>query len=255
MLKHAPNGKAHADLIPATRFLLQTAGVPYVIENVVGAPLQNAVTLCGTMFRLGAWDRGQWYKLQRHRLFEAYRNPHLREWSRRSHRKPLCLGSRRMTAILGIDPGLSGALALYQPSQLIVWDIPVLTIERNGKARRDTDLHQLLALFRIAKREGATAVLEQINAQPGNGATQAFSYGKGYGAILMGLAACELPLEYAPPQTWKKALSVPKEKDGARARASELLPMHSSLWPLKKHDGRAEAALIAEFGRRKLQAF
>ena len=74
-----------------------------------------------------------------------------------------------MTAILGIDPGLSGALALYRPSQLIVWDIPVLTIERNGKARRDTDLHQLLALFRIAKREGATAVLEQINAQPGNG--------------------------------------------------------------------------------------
>lgn len=156
-----------------------------------------------------------------------------------------------MTAILGIDPGLSGALALLEPTQLIIWDVPTLTIERNGKARRDTDLHQLLALFRIAKRQGARAVLEQINAQPGNGATQAFSYGKGYGAILMGLAACEIPVDYAPPAVWKKALGVPKEKDGARARASEMLPEHAKLWPLKKHDGRAEAALIAEYGRRK----
>lgn len=70
-LKHAPNGKKHIDLIPPTRKLLQAAGVPYVIENVVGAPLQGPVTLCGTMFRLGAWDRGVWYKLQRHRIFEA----------------------------------------------------------------------------------------------------------------------------------------------------------------------------------------
>jgi hypothetical protein len=45
---------------------------------------------------------------------------------------------------------------------------------------------------------------------------------------------------------------VPAEKDGARARASQLLPQHAGHWPLKKHDGRAEAALIALYGWRQL---
>lgn len=61
------NAKAHADLIPATRALLKSAGVPYVIENVPGAPLENAVVLCGTMFGCGSDDA----ELRRHRQFEA----------------------------------------------------------------------------------------------------------------------------------------------------------------------------------------
>jgi hypothetical protein len=46
------------------------------------------------------------------------------------------------------------------------------------------------------------------------------------------------------------ALRVPAEKDGARARASQLIPAGASWWPLVKHDGRAEAALIALYGSR-----
>jgi hypothetical protein len=51
---------------------------------------------------------------------------------------------------------------------------------------------------------------------------------------------------------WKKALGVPADKDGARARASQLMPENAWLWPLVKHDGRAEAALIAYWGIRTL---
>ena len=65
-LKHAPGGKLHADLIPATRQLLKRTGLPYVIENVVGAPLIAPITLCGSMFGLAAGE----YQLRRHRLFE-----------------------------------------------------------------------------------------------------------------------------------------------------------------------------------------
>lgn len=43
----------HPDLIPPVRALLLEAGVPYVIENVQGAPLRRDVTLCGEMFDLG----------------------------------------------------------------------------------------------------------------------------------------------------------------------------------------------------------
>lgn len=52
----------HPDLIEPTRALLDSTGLPYVIENVSGAPLTNTVMLCGTMFDLGVF---------RHRMFET----------------------------------------------------------------------------------------------------------------------------------------------------------------------------------------
>jgi len=66
-LKTMHNAKRHQDLVPATRELLQAAGLPYIIENVPGAPLRNAITLCGSMFGLGVDDA----ELRRHRLFES----------------------------------------------------------------------------------------------------------------------------------------------------------------------------------------
>ncbi|MGX7895507.1 DNA cytosine methyltransferase [Tsuneonella sp. HG222] len=66
-LKAMPDARVHADLIPATRAMLRDSGLPYVIENVVGAPLCDAIMLCGTMFGLGA----QGCELHRHRLFES----------------------------------------------------------------------------------------------------------------------------------------------------------------------------------------
>jgi DNA (cytosine-5)-methyltransferase 1 len=50
------------DLIPQTRELLRRSGLPYVIENVPGAPLEQPVMLCGQALGL---------KVRRHRLFEA----------------------------------------------------------------------------------------------------------------------------------------------------------------------------------------
>lgn len=62
-LRHAPRAKdSHRNLIPATRRLLTLTGLPYVIENVEGAPLVDPVMLCPMMF-------GR--ELYRHRLFEA----------------------------------------------------------------------------------------------------------------------------------------------------------------------------------------
>lgn len=69
LLKHAPGGKAHPNLIPATRAILKRAGVPYVIENVEPAAehLINPTLFCGTMFGLGA----EGCELRRHRYFET----------------------------------------------------------------------------------------------------------------------------------------------------------------------------------------
>jgi DNA (cytosine-5)-methyltransferase 1 len=70
-LKHAPGAKgdAHLDLIAPTREALKRIGLPYVIENVEGAPLIEPFTLCGTMFDLVT--PGGVFEIQRHRIFEA----------------------------------------------------------------------------------------------------------------------------------------------------------------------------------------
>lgn len=62
----------HPDLLEPTRQALIQTGLPYVIENVVGAPLHDPLLLCGSMFGLRANDTdGIPLALRRHRLFES----------------------------------------------------------------------------------------------------------------------------------------------------------------------------------------
>lgn len=66
-MKTMHNAKAHPDLVAPTRDMLVASGRPWIMENVVGAPLVDPVLLCGTMFGLGVEDA----ELRRHRLFET----------------------------------------------------------------------------------------------------------------------------------------------------------------------------------------
>ncbi len=64
------NNGCHPDaprLIEPTRELLLEVGLPYVIENVLGAPLIDPIILCGASFGLGVSG----FDLARHRLFES----------------------------------------------------------------------------------------------------------------------------------------------------------------------------------------
>ena len=150
--------------------------------------------------------------------------------------------------ILGIDPGLNGCLA-FMDDELLVYDSPTIEITRNGKNKRQIDLQELLAILKLWPVEHC--YLENVNAMPGQGVSSMFQMGRGYGQIEMALAACKVPVTYITPQVWKKALAVPKDKDGARQRASQLMPQWAHNWPLKKHSDRAEAALIALYGKQK----
>ena len=155
----------------------------------------------------------------------------------------------------GIDPGLSGAISLLQvadrPYASKVWDIPTYILPRGGKNKREVDTHELASIMRELHAAGVVHVyLERVGSMPGQGVSSVFAFGKCFGIILGVLAAVGLPHTLVAPQTWKKKLSVPKAKNGARARASQLMPASAEFWPLVKHDGRAEASLIALYGAR-----
>jgi DNA (cytosine-5)-methyltransferase 1 len=65
-------GREHPDLVAPTRELLNATGLPWVIENVPGAPMRKDLILCGSMF--GLEHRG--FGVRRHRWFE-FSDPHL----------------------------------------------------------------------------------------------------------------------------------------------------------------------------------
>lgn len=151
--------------------------------------------------------------------------------------------------ILGCDPGLDGALAFYDGEELMIWDIPTFAIERNGKAKRQINLGNLVRILNLYPV--IHCYLENVNAMPGQGVSSMFQMGRGFGQIEMALCALNIPVTYTAPQVWKKALAVPKDKDGARQRATQLMPQFAHNWDLKKHHGRAEASLIAYYGLKK----
>lgn len=73
-MRKAPGAKGdgHPDLITPTQAMLDSWGLPFVIENVRNTKLlRNPITLCGSMFDLGVDDAGIWHRLERHRKFET----------------------------------------------------------------------------------------------------------------------------------------------------------------------------------------
>lgn len=159
-----------------------------------------------------------------------------------------------MRELAGIDVGLGGAIFFLQPGATTgeAVDLPVHLLTRGGKNKRELDIAGLAGIF--AARRPQHVFVEQVGAMPGQGVSSMFAFGKCFGVILGVLAALQIPVSLVPPATWKRTLGVPKAKDAARARASQLMPAAARQWPLKKHDGRAEAALLALYGARQLHA-
>lgn len=149
--------------------------------------------------------------------------------------------------VIGVDPGLGGAIALLRGDHLDLWDMPVI---QDGTKKRVDHAQLAITLDLIAKwgGQGITAYVERVGTRPKEGSASAFSFGRSTGVILGALAAHFIPITEVTPGVWKRATGTPADKDGARLRASALMPQHAGDWPLKKHDGRAEAALIALYG-------
>jgi len=147
--------------------------------------------------------------------------------------------------ILACDPGLKGAFALMGRSSCDVWPMPTYIARKGAKDRQMLDEPGVLEIITRARCLGAEAlIIEHVNGVQGQSASAAFTFGYGVGVITTASRIAGFQIHRVPAVTWKKALKCPVDKQAARAKASELMPKWSHLWPLKSHEGRAEAAMI-----------
>lgn len=144
--------------------------------------------------------------------------------------------------ILGIDNGIAGAFSFYNETNLVIHDMPTITVNK----RKALDTQVIKSIFLDSRPDHA--FIEKLTPLPRISGLTAFSMGHSEGLIVGMLTSFNIPYTFVRPAQWKKAMQCPKDKDAARQRASQLLPSFSDNWPLKKHDGRAESALIALYG-------
>ena len=151
--------------------------------------------------------------------------------------------------IIGIDPGLSGAIAILENNKVLnIFDIPVMS--EGKKNKRQLNSAQLVKLMKdnISKNEEVSVVVEQVNAMPGQGVTSMFNFGQTFGAIKGVCAALGLPIFFVRPSKWKKHFElINSSKDSSRTKVIEMYPSLSDQMARKKDVNKSDAILIARF--------
>ena len=142
--------------------------------------------------------------------------------------------------IMGVDPGLSGAIAFYFPSYP-----KVITAEDAPCVGKRIDAATLAE--RVRQMAPDLAVIELVAAMPGQGVSSMFRFGQAFGTVIGVVTACGVPVEFVTPGKWKKHFGLDADKENARAKALAAWPDNAGVFSRKKDHGRAEAALIARY--------
>jgi crossover junction endodeoxyribonuclease RuvC len=148
----------------------------------------------------------------------------------------------------GIDPGFTGAIAIYHPAKhwLEVHDMPTLVAAKGKQELDHFSVLNLLEAEDLAERH--TVWLEKVGARPGQGVSSMFRFGQQLGALEMAAAAHGHQLRYVTPAKWKGHFGLSASKGAARGVAMQRFPQLAQRFARAKDDGRAEAALIALYG-------
>ena len=151
--------------------------------------------------------------------------------------------------IIGIDPGLSGAIAVMHDKKVInLYDMPVMA--EGKKNKRQLNSSQLVNIIKenINEGEETIVVVEQVNAMPGQGVTSMFNFGQTFGAIKGVCAALKLPIFFVRPSKWKKHFElINSSKDASRTKVIEMYPTLSDQLAKKRDVNKSDAVLIAKF--------
>ena len=151
--------------------------------------------------------------------------------------------------IIGIDPGLNGAIAVLQENKVKeIFDVPVMP--EGKKNKRQLNSAQLVKLLKdiISDNKEVAVIVENVSTMPGQGVTSMFNFGQTFGAIKGICAALGLPIFFVRPAKWKKHFDlINSSKDASRTKAIEMYPSLSDQLSKKKDVNKSDAILIARF--------
>jgi crossover junction endodeoxyribonuclease RuvC len=157
--------------------------------------------------------------------------------------------------IVGIDPGVHGAIAALSGSDVVLLDdLPTHTIPVKGRSdRAELDvhsLHSLIADLGLVEH----AFIEKVTARPHNGSVSMFRFGYSCGAIYATLVTLGISVSFVQPKVWQRAHGIGPTPDAARQRAVQLYPAVAPLLSKKRDGNRADSLLLADFGQRQVGA-
>ncbi len=157
--------------------------------------------------------------------------------------------------VIGIDPGFNGAVSFLHKDVsnkdiLTINDLPVKMIN-DRKQICEVRFADILKHPSIIPYK-TLAVIEDVHAMPKQGVVSMFRFGYNAGILLGALACLRIKTVKIKPAVWKSSLGLSSDKKESLAMAKRLFPDNKSDFVLAKHDGRAEAALIAYWARKLL---
>jgi hypothetical protein len=150
---------------------------------------------------------------------------------------------------VGVDPGLSGAIALVHGSVAHTWPIPVVKVSHPARRKNrvstqvnGAELRTLVADLALLQPE--CVWIEQVGGMPRDGAHRAFTFGATFGRICEAFEGAGLRVRLVAPAVWRAKLGVRgyaakhalDTKESSRRVASELWPASAGQWKLKGND-------------------
>ncbi len=153
--------------------------------------------------------------------------------------------------IIGIDPGLSGAISFFINGRVSeVIEMPVMAEGKKNKKQINGPqvFNEIQSRIKNYEKKEIFVVIEQVSAMPGQGVTSMFNFGQSFGVLKGICSAMQLSTYFVRPAKWKKYYNLIKtEKDASRTKVIEIFPYISSQLSKKKDANKADAILISSF--------
>ena len=151
--------------------------------------------------------------------------------------------------IIGIDPGVSGAICVLKEGKILeVYERPTMIDGKKNKRQVNGAEVTNIFLKELNNKYKAKVVVEHVTAMPGQGVTSMFNFGQSFGVLKGICAALKLPIYFVRPVKWKKHFNLIKtNKDASRTKVIEIFPYISSKISRKKDSNKADSILIAKY--------
>ena len=138
--------------------------------------------------------------------------------------------------IIGIDPGVSGAICILTDGKITeIYEMPTMIDgKKNKKQVNGAEVTNIINKELINEKD-INVVIEHVSAMPGQGVTSMFNFGQSFGVLKGICAALKLPVHFIRPVKWKKHFNlINTEKDASRTKVIEVFPYISSKISKKK---------------------